>query len=100
MLFRSLVRFDRVVDSVKVVGHEVIVVVPWPVARAATDYSGGKNAVSEAAVVFVLHDHDTMIEGKELREFAEGSSLCTGVASDVHQGLLNVNQYKRARGGK
>ena len=38
-----------------------------------------------------------MLEGKELREFAEGSTLCRGVARDVHRGRLNVFQYKGVR---
>ena len=38
-----------------------------------------------------------MLEGKELREFAKGSSLFRGAASDVHHGRLNVIQDKGAR---
>ena len=83
-------------DSLKVVGHEVIVVVPWPVARAATDYSGGDNVVSEAMVVFVHHVDNTMFEDEELWKFAEGATLCWGIAGDVHPGRLNVVQDKGA----
>ena len=45
---------DWVMDFVQVAGNEVVVVVPLPVASAATDSSESENAGSEAPVVVVF----------------------------------------------
>ena len=91
--------FDGVVDYLKDVVNTVAgnVIVPWPIARAATDNSRCENAVSEAAFVGVFHIDDAGLEGVELCQLAEASNMRLGIASDVQQGRVNVVQHKVPR---
>ena len=69
-------------------------------ALAATVHSRGENVVHEAALLRVFHVDHALYDGEELCEFAEGSTLCWGIASDVHHSLHNVVQHKGARVAK
>ena len=54
------------------------------------------DAVSDTAVVYILHVDNTFLLGQELREFPEGSTLCLAISSDVQHGRLNLVQNKWA----
>ena len=95
-----MVRLDWVVDSVQVVCHEVVVVVPWTVATPFDFHSCCEDAVTKTPVVCVFHVHDALLEDEELGKFAEGATLCWGVAGDMHNCRLNVVQHKGARVAK
>ena len=67
---RDLNRFDWLVDSVQVFCHEVVVLVPWPVATAFDFYSCREEAVTKTPVFCVFHVQDALLEGEELSKFA------------------------------